>query len=95
MASHNIRIDSSGNPDPATLDCNPGDKITWTNDYSAELTVFTLPTCVSPQNSPAPLAAGATTQQYTVNSGAKGNFNYSYSWPTPKRDTRGGTIDVS
>ncbi len=95
MASYNIRIDSSGSPNPATLDCNPGDKITWTNDYSAALTEFNLPTCVSPQNSPAPLANGATTQQFTVNSGVKGKFDYTYGWPSPKRDTRGGTIDVS
>ncbi|MEJ5368274.1 MAG: hypothetical protein WHT08_08160 [Bryobacteraceae bacterium] len=95
MASYNIRIDSGGNANPATLDCKPGDKITWTNDYSAELTEFTLPSCVAPQNSPAPLAAAATTQQYTVNSGAKGRFDYTYGWPSPKRDTRGGTIDVS
>jgi plastocyanin len=95
LATYNIRIDSAGNPDPATLDCNPGDRITWTNNYTAELTAFTLPTCVAPQTSPAPIAAGATTRSFTVNNGAKGNFAYSYNWPTPKRDTRGGTIDVS
>lgn len=95
MAAYNIRINSSGDPDPATLDCKPGDQITWTNDYSEELTTFNLPSCVAPQTSPAPVATGATTRSFTVNSGAKGNFSYSYSWPTPKRDTRGGTIDVS
>ncbi|MFZ5926888.1 MAG: hypothetical protein ACOYX1_05515 [Acidobacteriota bacterium] len=95
MATYNIRIDGTGNPDPATLDCQPGDQITWTNNYTADLTTFDLPTCVSPQTSPAPLAVGATTRQFTVNNGVKGTFDYTYSWPTPKRDTRGGTIDVS
>ncbi len=95
MASYDIKIDSAGNPDPATLACKPGDQITFTNNYSAELTTFAVPTCVSPQASPAPVAAGATTRSYTVNSGVKGSFGYSYAWPTPKRDTRGGTIDVS
>lgn len=95
MANYDISIDSAGNPDPATLDCKPGDRITWTNDYTESLTEFTLPSCVSPQTSPAPLASGATTRTYTVNSGANGSFEYSYGWPSPKRDTRGGTIDVS
>jgi len=95
MAAYNIRIGSDGNADPATLNCKPGDQITWTNSYPAELNLFTLPSCVSPQNSPAPVASGATTRSFTVNRGVKGNFDYSYGWPTPKRDTRGGTIDVS
>jgi len=95
MASYNVKIDSNGNADPATLACKPGDQITFTNNYTAALTTFALPTCVSPQNSPAPVAAGATTRSFTVNNGVKGSFSYSYGWPTPKRDTRGGTIDVS
>ncbi|GIU77142.1 MAG: hypothetical protein KatS3mg005_0380 [Bryobacteraceae bacterium] len=95
MAAYNIRIDSAGSPDPAALDCKPGDQITWTNNSSEELTAFNLPSCIAPQTSPAPVAAGSTTRSYTVNSGAKGTFDYTYGWPTPKRDTRGGTIDVS
>jgi plastocyanin len=95
LAKLTIRIDSAGKPDPAALGCKAGDQITWTNGYSASLTTFHLPSCVSPQTSPAPVAAGASTRSYTVNSGVKGSFDYSYGWPTPKRDTRGGTIDIS
>lgn len=95
MARHNIVIDSTGSAQPETLNCKPGDKITWTNNYTAALEGFTLPTCVAPQQSPAPVAPGATTQDYTVNQGSKGNFEYVYSWPSLKRDTRSGTIDVS
>ncbi|MCX7604800.1 MAG: hypothetical protein N2036_12055 [Bryobacteraceae bacterium] len=95
MADHRISIDSSGNPQPATLNCKAGDRITWTNNLSVALNGFTLPSCVSPQQSPAPLAAGATTRAFTVNQGAKGKFQYSYAWPRLAQDARGGTIDVS
>jgi plastocyanin len=96
MADHDVKITSTGDLDPATLSCSPGDKITWTNNYSQEITEFTfnLPTCVSPQTSPAPIAVGATTRQYTVNNNAHGKFEYSYGWPDAKRGTRTGTIDV-
>jgi len=93
-ASYNISIDSSGSA--ATLTCNPGDKITWTNNYTKSITAFTLPSCVSPQTSPAPIAVGVTTQTYTVNSGTNGSFSYSYTFAAQiDADTRSGTIDVS
>lgn len=94
MAEYNIVIDTDGNPDPATLICKSGDRITWTNKYPDPLVAFVVPTCVSPQTSPAPVPTGATTGAYTVKSGVNGNFGYSYRWPTPNRDTRGGAIDV-
>lgn len=95
MADHNISIDSSGNPQPETLNCKAGDKITWTNNYAQALDSFTLPTCVAPPQSPAPVAAGATTRTFTVNQGAKGRFGYSFGWSVITLDTRSGTIDVS
>jgi plastocyanin len=94
MADLNVKITSTGDLDPASLTCDPGDRITWTNNFSQAITDFTLPTCVSPQTSPAPIAVGATTRQYTVNSGVRGTFEYSYGWPSVKRGTRSGTIDV-
>jgi hypothetical protein len=93
--SYTITIGTDGNPSPSTLTVNPGDKIAWTNNYAQAITPFNLPSCVSPQTSPAPIANGATTQQYTVNSGSKGNFGYSYGAPGDDADTRNGTIDVS
>jgi plastocyanin len=90
----NISITSSGDPSPSALSCNPGDKITWKNDYSESVTAFTLPTCVAPQTDPAPIAAGATTSSFTVNSGASGTYDYSYDFPSKKRAPRSGTIDV-
>lgn len=95
MADHNISIDSSGNPQPETLNCKAGDQITWTNNYAQALDSFTLPTCVAPPRSPAPVAAGARTRAFTVNQGAKGRFGYSFGWSVTALDTRGGTIDVS
>jgi plastocyanin len=89
-----ISITSTGDPSPSALSCNPGDKITWTNNYSEAVTEFTLPSCVSPQTSPAPITAGGTTQSFTVNSGVSGTYDYSYDFPSKKRAPRGGTIDV-
>ena len=89
-----ISITSSGDPSPSTLSCSPGDKIAWTNNYSEAVTQLTLPTCVSPQTSPAPIAVGATTSSFTVNSGAGGTYDYTYDFPSKKRAPRGGTIDV-
>lgn len=95
MADHNISIDSAGNPQPETLDCKAGDRITWTNNLAVALDSFSLPSCVAPPQSPAPVGAGASTRAFTVNQGAKGRFGYSYGWPKPTKDTRSGTIDVS
>jgi plastocyanin len=94
MADYSISITSTGGVSPATLSCRSGDKITWTNNYSEAITEFTLPSCVSPNQSPAPIAVGATTRDFTVNSGSQGNYEYTYGWPTAKRATRSGTIDV-
>ena len=94
MADLNISITTSGDPDPLKLNCKPGDQITWTNNNSKSVTSFTLPTCVSPNTSPAPINSGDTTRKYTVNSGTNGNYTYSYDLPSTEGDTRGGTIDV-
>ena len=90
----NISITSTGDPNPDPLSCSPGDQITWTNNYSQAITGFTLPTSVSPQQNPAPIAVGATTRAFTVNANASGTSSYGYSWPDAARGTRGGTIDV-
>jgi len=95
MARHKIVIDSSGNAQPSTLGCHAGDQITWENNYTVALNAFSLPSCVAPQTTPAPLAAGASTRSFTVNRGAKGSYSYSFGWPSLTSDTRGGTIDVS
>jgi hypothetical protein len=94
MADKPISLDPGGpNPDPLT-GCRPGDKITWTNNTSKTITDFTLPTCVSPQINPAPIAPGATTRDYNVNSGAQGSYPYSYVYPDTAAGTKNGTIDV-
>lgn len=93
MADFNIVIGANGDPSPTNLDCKAGDKITWTNNNSQSINSFTLPSCVSPTTSPAPIASGATTRQYTVNA-APGDYAYSYVLPSIESDTRGGTIDV-
>jgi plastocyanin len=94
MTHYSISITSTGEVSPASLSCNPGDKIAWTNNYSEAITQFTLPSCVSPPSSPAPIAVGATTRDFTVNAGSHGTYDYSYGWPTPERAPRSGTIDV-
>ncbi len=90
----NISLTSSG-PSPSIQDCDPGDKITWTNNTGVSVDAFTLPTCVSPQTDPAPIAAGDTTRKYTVNNGTNGEYGYSYDIPSPKEGALNGTIDVS
>ncbi len=90
----NISLTSSG-PSPSLQDCNPGDKITWTNNTGVSVDAFTLPTCVSPQTDPAPIAAGDTTRKYTVNHGTNGKYTYSYHIPSRMAGTLSGTIDVS
>ena len=94
MADQPISIGSDGNPSPDTLDCDAGDKITWTNNYTKEVTSFSLPSCVSPQDNPAPIAVGATTRKFTVNNGANGDYGYEYDFPSATRSPRTGTIDV-
>lgn len=91
----NISITATGSPSPDPLTCAPGTQITWTNNNAACVSAFTLPTAVAPQTSPAPIAPGATTGSFTVNSGAKGNYGYSYVVDSPKNDTKGGTISVT
>ncbi len=90
-----ISITSTGDPNPSTLDTTPGTKIKWTNNASSIISTFTLPTCVSPQTSPAPINPGAETRHYTVNDGTNGDYSYSY---VVDDETDGvpkdGTIDV-
>jgi plastocyanin len=95
MADWDISIDNAGNPDPENQGCSPGDQIKWTNDSNREITTFNLPSCVSPQQSPAPIAAGGSTRWFTVQQGANGTYDYSYGWVGPEEGTRSGTIDVS
>jgi plastocyanin len=91
----NISITAGGNPSPDPLNCNPGDKIYWTNNNAHTIDAFTLPTAVSPQTDPAPIASGTSTREYTVNSSAGGTYTYSYDIAETNADTRNGTIDVS
>ena len=94
MATKNISLDPGG-PNPARLTgCKAGDKIVWTNNTGKTITGFTLPTCVSPQKSPAPIDSGKPTQKYTVNKGASGEYSYSYVYPDKAKGTKNGTIDV-
>jgi hypothetical protein len=94
MSNKSVSLDPAGpNPNPLP-GCRPGDKITWTNNTGKIITGFTLPTCVSPQTSPAPIAVGATTRAYTVNEGMKGTYPYSYVYLDPVMGTKNGTIDV-
>jgi len=90
--THNIVLGAEG--DPVTT-ASAGDKITWTNSTGYNISSFTLPSCVGGQ-SPAPIAVGATTGEFTINAGSK-KQNYPYSWiqDDGKRDPRGGTIDVN
>jgi hypothetical protein len=94
MAVYLITIGSDGNPSPNPLTCRQTDKISWKNNTSQPITSFTLPTCVAPQTSPAPIAVSATTRQYTVNSGTHGTYGYSYVVPGITGGPRTGTIDV-
>ena len=93
MATRNISLEPGG-PDPDPLPgCKPGDKIIWTNNSGMTITDLTLPTCVSPQKSPAPIASGKATRKYTVN-GAKGTYPYTYVDSSTAMGTKNGTIDV-
>ena len=94
MATKMISLDPGGpNPDPLT-GCEPRDKIIWTNNTGKTITGFTLPTCVSPKKSPAPIASGKATRPYTVNKGENGTYSYSYVYPALPQGTKNGTIDV-
>ncbi len=77
---------------PVILQVNPGDTVTWTNDYPGTALELTLPPCVSPHNSPVLIPQGLTTRNYTVNA-QKGA--YMYSWVTGSTGSDAGTIDVS
>jgi hypothetical protein len=94
MADKPITIDSNGNPSPGTLNCKSGDQITWTNNSGQIISSFTLPTCVSPQTTPAPIAVSATTRQFTVNNNTAGSYSYSYMLPGITGGPRTGTVDV-
>ncbi len=93
MKEWNIDLEPGG-PNPASLKCDPGDKITWTNKIGKTITGFTLPTCVSPQKSPAPIVDGKTTRTYNVNNDPSGSYEYSYTYPDTPLTTKNGTIDV-
>ena len=80
---------------PATLTCNTGDHVTFTNNTGYSITAFTLPTCLSPKTSPTfPWANGSSSIQYTVNGNPNTNYNYTYSY-SPTNTDQAGTIDVS
>jgi hypothetical protein len=90
----NISITATGGPSPDSLDTTPGSKINWTNNNSSTVNSFTLPTCVSPQTSPAPIAPGTTTRDYTVNNGTHGDYDYSYTVDDIDGTPQDGIIDV-
>jgi hypothetical protein len=92
MADYSISLGAEG---VTTATVNPGDKIRWDNATGVNISSFTLPTCVSPQQSPAPLANGAQTRVYTVNSGTNGSYGYEWIEDGTKRGNRNGTIDVN
>jgi len=80
---------------PGTQSCSRKAKITWTNQTGKTIDVFTLPTCVSPQQTPAPIANNTETRSFTVNQDAKnGSYEYSYHPEGPDHQTRSGTIDI-
>src|SRR5712671_17051 len=105
MSAHNVYIPDSGDPNPNPLDCQHCDTVTWTNNASTAVDSFHLPSCVTPQDSLAPIAAGATTRVYTVRHDAeKKRYSYTYGFDgEPDEvdedevdvDTQNGTIDVS
>lgn len=94
-STYNISITADGGVTPNPLSCSHGDKICWTNNNASTVSAFTLPTAVSPQDSPAPIAPGAKTGEFTVNNGTSGNYSYNYTLPHLDDDTKSGTISVS
>lgn len=90
---HPVSLNVSGpSPDPVTG--KPGDTITFTNSMSVATTVsFDPPSCISPPTD-LPLAAGASSTRNINATAAKGHYGFGYGVPSPKRDTRTGTIDV-
>jgi hypothetical protein len=95
-SSHKIEIlADTGDPKLSTQDCVHKDEIYWINNNAHTVKSFTLPSCVSPTNSPAPIAPGDRTQHYTVNDDSKkGKYPYYYEVDddvTP----RNGTINVA
>ena len=98
-STYTIIITASGDPVPdpfpsPPLKLHPGDKIQWVNYLAVPIDSFTLPSCVSPKTSPAPISPGATTRLYTVNHGS-GSHLYSYSYTLHMLVVRNGTINVS
>ena len=93
MANYNIKLTANG-PSIGSLSCNPGDKITWTNDVAGKIVSLTLPTCVSPPEGTIKLNPVATSRNYTVNNG-KGTYQYSYTYDSSIMAVQTGTIDVS
>lgn len=78
---------------PGTTDISQSGKLIFTNGTQSTITL-TLPTCVSPHGGGSvQIAPGASTQQYTINSGASGDYNYSYIVGATA-DAISGTIDV-
>jgi hypothetical protein len=93
MADVTITIPATGNP--STPNAEVSKKVCWYNDSGNEVTSFTLPTCVSPQTSPAPIAIGATTRDFEINRGANGSYGYSFVVAGDlTADPRSGTIQV-
>ena len=93
MSDVTITIPATGNP--TTPNTTAKKKVCWYNDSGSEVTSFTLPTCVSPQTSPAPLANGATTRDFEINSGANGSYGYTFVVANKiSAAPRSGTIQV-
>lgn len=54
------------------------DKVRWENDTGHNCSAFTLPTNVSPQTNPAPLADGDKTIKYDVGGTTGTNYDYDF-----------------
>jgi plastocyanin len=92
MADYSIGL---AQPESPANGFSPGDQIRWDNNTGHNISSFTLPSCVSPPQSPAPIADGSQTRVYTINAGSKGSYAYSWIEDDPKRGNRNGTIDVN
>jgi hypothetical protein len=93
MSDFTITIPATG--DPTTPNTTPHKKVCWSNNSGGQVTFTTMPTCVSPSQIPPPLANGATTRDFEINSGANGSYGYTFVVANNiSADPRSGTIQV-
>ena len=97
---HPILIPASGKPKRESC-CREKDTIAWKNGHASfSVSLLTLPTCVTPQTVPPPVASGQTTPiVYTVTGAAPGSYDYTYEFGAKRSKhpfaPQAGTIDVS